>query len=437
MAMHRFHEMNGRLCTCGKIHKFDTQVISGRGVVSQIADVVQHLGARKAFVLSDRNTYAAAGERVCACLEMAGVAFVSYILPQDKPEPDEKSVGAVIMHFDAACDCIVGVGSGVINDLGKILSAVSGRPYIIVATAPSMDGYAAGSSSMERSGMKVSLASRVPDVIIGDADILCNAPLKLIKAGLGDMLAKYISICEWRLAEVIVGEYYCPQIAQLIRSALKRCVDSAAGLLSRDETAVMAMFEGLVIGGIAMNYAGISRPASGVEHYMSHILDMRGAAFGTPVELHGLQCAIATLITARLYEKLRTITPDREKALRYVAGFDYGKWRSQLLELVGSGAENMIALEKKEGKYNKAAHPARLDRIIENWGAIRCIIQEEVPPADQIEALLDAIEAPKSLSQIGIDEGLLPSVFAAAKDIRDKYVLSRLCWDLGILEEII
>jgi hypothetical protein len=54
-----------------------------------------------------------------------------------------------------------------------------------------------------------------------------------------------------------------------------------------------------------------------------------------------------------------------------------------------------------------------------------------------LTALMDTIQAPKPLQEIGIDETLLPTIFRATKDIRDKYVLSRLAWDLGIENELI
>ena len=41
------------------------------------------------------------------------------------------------------------------------------------------------------------------------------------------------------------------------------------------------------------------------------------------------------------------------------------------------------------------------------------------------------------MAEIGLDEEILPLTFKASKDIRDKYVLSRLCWDLGIIDDII
>ncbi len=151
-----------------------------------------------------------------------------------------------MMHYDPTCDIVVAVGSGVMNDIGKIVANVTSNPYVIVGTAPSMDGYASGTSSMAMDGLKVSLPSACANVIIGDIDILKEAPKRLLQAGLGDMLAKYVSICEWRIANLITGEYYCETIAQMVRDALKKCADNAEGLLQREEEAIKAVFEGLI-----------------------------------------------------------------------------------------------------------------------------------------------------------------------------------------------
>ena len=423
-------------CSCGREHDIAIDdVIVGKGALQRLPEFVAKYQAKKPFILADRNTYKAAGEAVEGILRSSGIPFSTYVFQSEALEPDEEAVGSAFMHFDNSCDLIIGVGSGVINDIGKILSNVSGRSYIIVCTAPSMDGYASATSSMSRDGLKVSLNSRCADVIIGDTDILKQAPEHMLKAGLGDMLAKYISIAEWRIGSLITGEYYCERVAHLIRTALKKCVNNAEGLLKREDAAVEAVFEGLVIGGVAMAYAGVSRPASGVEHYISHVLDMRGMEFGTPTELHGTQCAVGTLIAVKLYEKLKAITPDREKALRYVNGFDVDTWHEDLRAFLGKAAESMIALEAREKKYDKDLHKARLEVILAHWQEILEIIDEELPSARELEQLMDAIGMPKSLSQLGTEDTLLPTIFRATKDIRDKYVLSRLLWDLGLLEE--
>ena len=75
-----------------------------------------------------------------------------------------------------------------------------------------------------------------------------------------------------------------------------------------------------------------------------------------------------------------------------------------------------------------------LDKILENWEQIREIFCE-LPSAGRIGEILDIIDAPKSCEDIGISRQLLPMTVKAAKDIRDKYVLARLLWDLGILDE--
>jgi len=286
-------------CECGKLHKaMLDDVIIGKGVLEKLPEVIARYGAKKVFVFADPNTDAVAGIRVAKILENSGIAYTKYVFFTAELEPNEEAVGSLMMHYDASCDLIVGIGSGVLNDIGKILANISNHPYIIVGTAPSMDGYASASSSMARDGLKISLNTRSANVIIGDIDVFKTAPVKMMVSGLGDMLAKYISICEWRISNLINGEYFCPTVANTVKEALQKCVDHASGLLNREEDAVQAVFEGLVLSGIAMNYAGVSRPASGAEHYISHVWDMRGLEFGTPVDFHGIQCAIATLYIA-------------------------------------------------------------------------------------------------------------------------------------------
>ncbi len=424
-------EFTKEKCACGKVHKTEVKdIIVKSGAINELPRLIKKFNSKKPYILADVNTFSVAGKAILEILEKQNIEYSKYVFFNKKLEPDEKAVGGAIMHFDSSCDLVIGVGSGVINDIGKILAATSKLPYFIVATAPSMDGYASATSSMSMDGVKVSLSSKCADVIIGDIDVLKNAPLRMLQAGLGDMLAKYISIAEWKIANEIVGEYYCERVADLVRVALKTCVDNAGGLLSRDQVAVKAVFEGLVIGGVAMAFAGVSRPASGIEHYFSHVFDMRGLEFNKKVDLHGTQCAVATLISAKLYEKVLTITPDKNKALAYAKAFNYIEHKKTMKEFLGKSALAMIELEKKEKKYCKRKHKLRLNTILKKWDSITEIIKAEIPSANAIEKLLDSIGAPKTVKELGIDADLY-TTFILTKDIRDKYVLSRLLWDLG------
>ncbi|MBQ8408285.1 MAG: sn-glycerol-1-phosphate dehydrogenase [Clostridia bacterium] len=425
------------ICECGETHSaFTSRVIAECGAIKKLPEAIYALGCRKPFLVADQNTFKAAGEEAASLLSGAEMLFSLYVF-EKSPAPDERAVGTAIMHFDNTCDCIVGIGSGVINDICKLLASMAKLPYVIVATAPSMDGYASASSSMERHGVKVSLPTKCADMIIGDPDILIDAPLYLHLSGLGDMIAKYTSICEWRISSVINGEHYCERVAQMIREALKKCIDNADGLTKGDKTAALAVFEGLVIAGAAMNYAGTSRPASGVEHYFSHVWDMRALEFGTPAYTHGAQCAVATLIAIDIYDCLRKITPDLEKALDQAGKFDYDSYKLSLRALLGRSAEALIRLEEmKEGKYDPAKHAIRIARIVEKWDEICRIIDEELPDRTELTALMRKLGAPTTVRELGIDPANLPEVFEATRDIRDKYVLSRLVFDLGLTEEI-
>ena len=423
---------------CGKFHRMTVdKILIGKGVLNKLPELMRRYCVGKVFMLADKNTYRVAGERVESLLALRDIEIVKYIYEDDRVVPDEHSVGRAFMRIPNDCDIFIAVGSGVINDIGKLVGAVSGKKYMVIATAPSMDGYASALSSMERDGMKVSIPTGAPTAIIGDVDILKEAPEQMLRAGIGDMLAKYVSICEWRLGSLICGEYDCEAIADMVRDSLRRCVDNAEGLMARDDAAIAAVFEGLVIAGISMSCAGMSRPASGVEHYISHIWDMRGLEFGTPVDFHGIQCAIGTVIALRKYEELlRLPTPDMKAAREYAKGFDYGAWSEKLRGFLGNAAEAMIRLEKSEGKYDPDAHAGRLEIIMTYWDHIRRAIEDELPRASDVERLLGIIGAPRYPSDINIDEELVPMTLCATRDIRDKYTLSRLVWDLGLTERL-
>lgn len=421
-------------CPCGRAHKTRVKkIISESGAINKLPALVKEYGGHKVFILADKNTFKAGGEKAVQLLENSGITCSSYVFTKERLEPDEQTVGSAIMHFDNSVDVIVAVGSGVINDVAKILCNLTGKPYFIVATAPSMDGYASDTSSMIRDGVKVSIDSKCAEVIIGDVDVLKNAPEKMLYAGLGDVLAKYVSLAEWQMAKEITGEYYCERVLGLVRTALNRVVDNAKGLINRDEVAVKAVFDGLVLSGVAMAFAGVSRPASGVEHYLSHVWDMRSLEFGTKMDLHGIQCGIATYYVAGVYEKLIKETPDISKAIDYVKAFDYNEWAQKLYGFLGKVSDTMVALEKKEGKYDVDRHSKRIKTIVEKWETLKKFMAE-IPSKEKIGQILDTVLAPKTMEEVGIDADLSLTV-KATKDIRNKYVLSHLLWDLGLIDE--
>jgi glycerol-1-phosphate dehydrogenase [NAD(P)+] len=387
----------------------------------------------------DQNTREAAGKRVEALLDGAGISYCAFVFPTKEPiEPTEESVGKVMMAWDPSCDIILAIGSGVINDISKFVSRVSGHPYLLVLTAPSMDGIVSPSSSMSVVGLKVSLPSAVVHTVVGDLGVLSHAPERMILSGYGDMLAKYISTLEWRISNLINGEYYCPEIDGMMQEALKRVGKSADGLISRDMRSVREETDGLVLAGCAMAYAGVTRPASGMEHYISHVMDMRHLAFGTPADFHGIQVGVATLVSLRVYEELEKIeSVDVEEALRYVRDFNVDDWFRTLRGFIGPAAEGMIAVEAHDHKYDKASHGKRIVRIAELWPDLRKLMVDRLPSSTVLEAQMKKLGMPTSLTELGVKKSEIPVMIKCTKDIRDKYVGTRLLWDLGLLDEVV
>ena len=201
-------------------------------------------------------------------------------------------------------DVIISVGSGVICDIGKYMSFSLGIPSIVIATAPSMDGYASDCSAFIIDDIKRSVPSSPPKVIIGDVDILKNAPMDMILSGLGDMLGKYSALRDWKLGNIVLGEYYCDVVSKLVKTSVDNCVSEIEGYKRRDDKAIEHLMKGLVLVGIAMSFVGNSRPASGAEHHISHLWEMMFLMEGRKAVFHGTKVGIGTILVNRIAEDL-------------------------------------------------------------------------------------------------------------------------------------
>lgn len=426
-------------CACGRAHETGLKILDiGAGAVARLPQALISLGAKKPFIVCDENTKQAALAGVRAALDGAGMPYTVFCMRGGRIEPDEHAVGACAMAFDPSCDIVLAVGSGVVNDCCKVLAHAAGMKSAVVATAPSMDGYASDSSSMVQNRVKVSLYNACPSAIIADTDIVKNAPMRMLQAGLGDMLAKYVSLCEWRISHLVTGEYYCENIAGLVRASLKKVTDAAPGVASRDARAAEAMTQGLVLSGVAMSFARISRPASGLEHYFSHIWEMMALQRGEKSELHGIQVGVGTLLTLRLYERIKTIKPDRAKAEAFIASFTDEKWQAQTRGIFGDAAQTVIDDEHQKNHNNDPlAHKARLDNIIAHWDDIQAIIRKELPDVSVVEQIMQSAGMPLTPADIGVSQRDTVSAFLGSRDIRAKYLTSSMLWDLGLLYDFV
>lgn len=298
-------------CACGKSHKVDIQAIRvGSGVIQELPGILRDLGASHIFLVADNYTYEAAGRQVEQLLDQAGLPYHKRVFQTETPlVPNEYALGSVLAAMTSQDDMLLAVGSGTLNDVTKYVSARTGVPYVIAATAPSMDGYASTVAPTILDGFKTTLPAVYPAAIVADVDILKDAPMPMLTAGFGDIIGKFTSLADWRLSHQLNGEYYCPEVAGVIEAAVETCAANAQALAQREPQAIQAVTEALILSGLAMGMVGVSRPASGAEHQMAHYWEMDALRRGEEHPLHGNAVGVGTVLAACLYEMAAEYLP--------------------------------------------------------------------------------------------------------------------------------
>jgi len=299
--------IDNKICQCGKKHKIKTQSMTvGTGQIENIANVMSQFNLPKnVMIVSDTNTYDAAGDEVAKRLKAGGYVVAEHIFDAKKLiHPDEVSVGQLMFAMEPEPQMIVAVGSGTINDLCRFCASRIKVPYMVVATAPSMDGYASTVSPITRNGVKKTYNGIHPEIIVSDVDVLKKAPMNMLAAGFGDIVGKIPARLDWMLGNIVLGEDMCETVVGVTNSAVEQCMNASGELKNRSLKAVEETMGALITSGIAMQMNGNSRPASGAEHHIAHFLEMRDAGIHNPDSLHGANVGIASLITMRFYEKL-------------------------------------------------------------------------------------------------------------------------------------
>ncbi|MGI6500757.1 MAG: sn-glycerol-1-phosphate dehydrogenase [Anaerostipes sp.] len=337
-------------CSCGKHHTLDIkQIKMGKGVLPELPDMLKKFQGKKVYMLSDNHTFQAAGERTLKIMQDAGFDVKSVMIDSgdDILIPDEKAVGRMFMELEPETAVIVSVGSGTLNDMAKYMSARTKIPYIIVCTAPSMDGYAADGAPLILQGKKISFVATLPYGILGDTDIMKEAPMHMIHAGFGDVIGKLTALADWQLAKELKGEYLCDTCVTLVQRALEKVTSHAKEIAQRDEEAILYLIEALTLTGVAMGLIGVSRPASGAEHMLSHFWEMDFIARNKFPELHGIKVGIATPIIAEIFDMMKDEIP--ESAMKLAPSKEYVQ---KLLADVGAPACPGDVGVEKELFYN-------------------------------------------------------------------------------------
>ena len=183
-------------------------------------------------------------------------------------------------------------------------------------------------------------------------------------------------------------------------------------------------------------FAEISRPASGLEHYFSHLWEMQALQRGKPSDLHGIQVGVGTLLVLWIYEHvLNTETVDIALAEKAMAAFSQEAWEERMRRIFGPIAPSVLSIESKVGKNRPETQRAHLQTISEHWKEIRAIIREELPPRDQVYDLMKRCGMPLVPADLGLTLQDTMDALLGSREIRDKYLTSSLLWDMGLLDE--
>jgi glycerol-1-phosphate dehydrogenase [NAD(P)+] len=189
---------------------------------------------------------------------------------------------------------VVAVGGGKVIDVSKLVAYRNSVPFVSVPTAPSHDGIASETASIQgQDGDKCSFKARSPIAIVADIGILKSAPYRLIASGAADVISNYTAVNDWKIAAKSKGEYYSEYAASLALLSSEIVTNSARMIKGLEERGIRNLVEALISSSISMSLAGSSRPASGAEHAFSHALDTMGAE-----GLHGEQCGVGSIIMA-------------------------------------------------------------------------------------------------------------------------------------------
>lgn len=434
-------------CSCGKTHHMGIDHLAiGKDALDRLpeflADQKLHDGSMLSkgdtiMITADVHTWKVAGERVFHMVEDYGYQVAKYVFPHEKMHTEMKYIDEAGAHVPDDTKLMIAVGSGTINDITRYISFHRDIPYYIIGTAPSMDGYASDVSPVIIDNLKRSLPAHCASGIIGDSDILSTAPDKMIAAGVGDIMAKFLDVNDWKLSNIINGEPYCQEIAECMIKAADNTLQNIDGLVKRDPVAMQYLMEALVLSGIAMAYQGSSRPGSAAEHSMAHVMEMTSLLKGDYGELHGTCVGMATCVITKLYQKFLGIPIDYDRASEHARSFDYDRWVAEMKRFYTSAADPVIKLYDAKKRNDPEVVESRLASIKDHEDEIRQVVEETLVSSNKTEEAIAKLNGWVNPVQFGFSRDHMRGIIINSKEQRDRYAAIQFLYDIGELETFV
>jgi glycerol-1-phosphate dehydrogenase [NAD(P)+] len=410
----------------------------GPGINARVADVFRdQFGPRRALLVADRNTFQAAGDAVIASFRSTGQQLLEPFIFRT---PDLYAEYSFVVELEEALKknsaIPIAVGSGTINDLTKLASHRTDRPYMCVATAASMDGYTAFGASITHQGSKQTFQCPAPVAVMADLDVICAAPGLMNSWGYTDLLAKVTAGADWLLADALGQEPLQPQAWRIAQSRLRELVGNPAGVKARDPEAVRQLTEGLMLGGFAMQSARSSRAASGAEHQFSHLWDMQHHTHNGKAPSHGFKVAIGTLASTALYEYLLDQPLENLDVDHCCAQWPDKSTRERTIQnLFDSDDLCFVALMESGAKaIDTGELRQQLELVRSIWPAIRTRLRQQLIPFAELKRMLLAAGGPVEPEQIGISRQRLRESFRQVGFIRRRFTILDLASRTGLLD---
>lgn len=407
-------------CPCGREHTFDTKVVEiGKGLTAKTGKILKDAGFPENILLvADRNTLGVS-KGLLESLTDAGfhVKQLVYENMMYARVEQVREVEALLSDVDG----LISVGTGSLNDICRVASFEKGKKFCIFATAPSMDGFASDTAPIIENNFKSSWNAAQPMVIIGDTEILAKAPNILKSSGFGDMIAKYVGLVDWKIAKLLIDEYYCDNIAAITKEATDRIASLAESVTADNEETAGAIMEALIMTGLAMKLAGSSRPASGAEHVVSHYLECHKVIKGIWPDFHGRKVGVATVYCNRIYrnmaDRLETISCTKDPT----------DWE----DVYNHYHESLHPDVKKlnEPTITDLVDPKKLEAA---WPEIRKIIKETLPENEDLMKMMKISGAPTTPDEVGVDDAFMRDAMHYHPYMRYRLLLTRLMPMMGV-----
>ncbi len=409
------------------------ELFSDVGAIAALPGALKrHFGQNSFFLVADENTYEVAGKQVKALLDEAELPIAKEHIFPGKPmlAADFQYAELLSQRFLAAADSIpIAVGSGTINDIVKLAAHMAKRPYVCVATASSVDGYASDGAAMLTDGAKMTHPCPAPTIIIGDDEIMATAPAILTASGYADLMAKIPAGADWIIADHL-GEAPMDLISwDLVQTNLRSYLG--------DPSDTGAIFMGLTLCGIAMQHQKDSRPVSGAEHLLSHVWEMEGLTHEGEAPLHGIKVGVGSLMITQIYEHIFSSTlieGDPLAPYEQMIGSQLA-----LLKEYFSAIGNIPLMEKiLRSKYaDPARQGARRATLVADWQLLKEQVTAQLYTYEEMEDLLQRAGCATRFSEIGLDATRGYGTIKKAQLIRNRYTVMDVLDDLGIMDQTI